>query len=214
VSTPRRSRTFPGRFGSNDWSAVAAPRIRHAGHRRRVTLLFGLSGDGFASATQLRALATLTLNETNLSPSRRVVRDRQAFHSLEMAISELLDSRHEVDSASSEPNLALDALMRDFDAAQAPRLPQFFLVLPRDAHFVNRERELDDIAAATENAAVPQVIFLVGMGGAGKSAAAIEFAHAYRRRFRDGLVWVELGTTKTEDVLYALTQAFDRGRGC
>jgi tetratricopeptide (TPR) repeat protein len=188
----------------------AAPMIRDFTHRRRVILLFGLGGDSFASATQLRKLAVSTLNEQGLSKSALVVRDRRAFASLEVAIAELLEGRNKAAGIDEESRSA-DAVLSELDMSRAAPTKPFFLVPPRDSNFVNRERELDDLSEATAGSA-RQPVFLVGMGGVGKSATAVEFAHSYRRRFRDGVVWVEPGSAKIEDVLYGIAQAFGRGR--
>lgn len=190
---------------------AAIPRISDSVHRRRVTLLFGVGGDSFASATELRKHAISILNEEYLSSSALVVRERRAFQSLELAIAELLEESFPEARRPSVSELGVQALLDDFDATRTERQSRFFLVPPRDTAFVNREHEIEEIAAATTGAE-PHLVFLVGMGGSGKSATATEFAHSYSRRFSDGVVWVEPSLAKNEDVLYLLAQAFGRGR--
>jgi tetratricopeptide (TPR) repeat protein len=89
---------------------------------------------------------------------------------------------------AADPGPALPALP---SAAEVPRqLPA------RPVGFVGRERELADLVRAVERALAdedaPAVIAVSGIGGVGKTALVLHWAHRSAHLFPDGQLWVDL----------------------
>jgi len=66
----------------------------------------------------------------------------------------------------------------------------------RPVGFVGRDRELAQLAAGVERAAAseeaPAVIAVTGIGGVGKTALVLHWAHQARELFPDGQLWLDL----------------------
>jgi tetratricopeptide (TPR) repeat protein len=75
-------------------------------------------------------------------------------------------------------------VLHDGVATRRLRIP-----FPRNPFFVGRDEDLAVIDAAIEQGATPA---LVGMGGAGKSQLAAEFAYRARARFPGGVFWLTM----------------------
>jgi tetratricopeptide (TPR) repeat protein len=175
---------------------AAVRRVPERRHRLRVEIVFGLNHAG-ASATELRRLERHTFGEERLDVSKLRSRERQSFAALEQAIYELL----------ADPGSAGRSGLADLDEylakvrgrlASTTRAQVFVLPTP-DLIFVNRVTELEGLDAATSGGG-GSVSFLVGMPGAGKSAAAIHFAARYRYRFVDAVIHVDLARANAAEV--------------
>ena len=96
---------------------------------------------------------------------------------------------------------------KESETVRAPTTP--FEVPPRLANFVDREAELRAIRQALDTGA--SLVQIVGMGGIGKTALAVEIAHRMRDRFPDGVLWVTLesGTT-LENALHHIALSYDQ----
>ncbi|MEV6608373.1 NB-ARC domain-containing protein [Kutzneria sp. NPDC051319] len=68
-------------------------------------------------------------------------------------------------------------------------------LLPPPVHFTGRRTELaalDDMLAEAQAGEYPLVVVLTGPGGVGKTALALHWAHAMRKRFPDGELHADL----------------------
>lgn len=86
-----------------------------------------------------------------------------------------------------EENLSLGA-------SAGSRAP-FTVPFPQNPGFAGREALLEEL----ESLVLPQprrVVVLVGMGGAGKTQLAVEFAHRHRARFPGGVFWLDAGNSR------------------
>lgn len=94
---------------------------------------------------------------------------------------------------------------KEAETARTPTPP--FEVPPRLANFVDREAELRAIRQALDTGA--SLVQILGMGGIGKTAVAVEIAHRMHERFPDGVLWVSLesGTT-LENVLHHIALSY------
>jgi len=78
---------------------------------------------------------------------------------------------------------------------------------PRLTYFVGREAELRAIRQALDAGA--SLVQIVGMGGIGKTALAVEIAHSMRDRFPDGVLWITLESGMTlENVLHHIALSY------
>ena len=75
-----------------------------------------------------------------------------------------------------------------------PLPPGSFIPYSENHHFVGREMELGQLAAALKhdiaNGFEQQIVALTGLGGMGKTQLAVEFAHRYGAYFAGGVFWV------------------------
>jgi DNA-binding SARP family transcriptional activator/tetratricopeptide (TPR) repeat protein len=76
-----------------------------------------------------------------------------------------------------------------------------FQTPPMLLHFVGREQELAAMQAWATSQQGGAIYSLVGMGGVGKSALAVQFAHALRGEFADGVLWAHVATSDPLDIL-------------
>ncbi|MBB5895671.1 ATP-binding protein [Kutzneria kofuensis] len=77
--------------------------------------------------------------------------------------------------------------------ADRPPLPR--QLLPAPVHFTGRRAELaalDDMLIEAQAGEYPLVVVLTGQGGVGKTALALQWAHARRNRFPDGELHADL----------------------
>jgi len=86
-----------------------------------------------------------------------------------------------------------------------------FMAPPDIAYFVGREGDLKALRENTRSANQARVMGLYGMGGIGKTALAIRFAHIRRDDFPGGVLWAHLDKSTTGDILYAFAQAYGLG---
>ena len=101
------------------------------------------------------------------------------------------------------------ALDRVADARSSPESrwrPAVPRQLPaRPAGFVGRERELAELAAAVERAGAseeaPAVIAVTGIGGVGKTALVLHWAHRSAHLFPDGELWIDLRAFSASEAL-------------
>src|SRR5207248_4946016 len=75
-------------------------------------------------------------------------------------------------------------VLHDGVASRRLRIP-----FPRNPFFVGRDADLAEIAEAIEHGETPA---LVGVGGAGKSQLAAEFAYRVREQFPGGIFWLTM----------------------
>lgn len=80
------------------------------------------------------------------------------------------------------------------------------------AHFVGRQQEQSLLPAllTTTRRRVegPRVVALVGMGGVGKTALAVQVAHELREDFVDGVLWANAGTSNPLAIMESWAQAY------
>ncbi|MCP5097375.1 MAG: hypothetical protein GY943_17660, partial [Chloroflexi bacterium] len=68
-------------------------------------------------------------------------------------------------------------------------------------YFVGRTQQKQEISDQLINATQPQIQALVGMGGVGKSALAIQIAHALQDKFPDGVLWANVAASEPMAIL-------------
>jgi DNA-binding SARP family transcriptional activator/tetratricopeptide (TPR) repeat protein len=102
---------------------------------------------------------------------------------------------------TNDPALAAPVLLRA-RSASAPTLPS------RVADFTGRHAELATLDAIFDKPRVaPALCVLHGVGGAGKTALALHWAHLRAPEFPDGVLYLDLGTAGDrggQDLLHAL----------
>jgi DNA-binding SARP family transcriptional activator/tetratricopeptide (TPR) repeat protein len=74
----------------------------------------------------------------------------------------------------------------------APRPPRPAQLPPAPAHFTGRDALIEELRAALTHGGGPAVAVVTGMAGVGKSALAVQVAHALRAEFPDGQLYVNL----------------------
>ena len=80
-----------------------------------------------------------------------------------------------------------------------------FLIPPKLDSFVGRNEILNDIKI---NLSENSVLILGGMGGIGKSVLAIEYAHKYKYKYPDGVLWAKLDTANSMSVLSTFAHSY------
>lgn len=83
-----------------------------------------------------------------------------------------------------------------------------FSVPANIVNFVGRERELDRIHAHLSSRSSPAPVAVYGMGGAGKTALAIRYAHLYRDKLSAGALWVDLARSTLGTALFEIAQSY------
>lgn len=82
-----------------------------------------------------------------------------------------------------------------------------FQVPSAPPHFVNREDELKLLRNALKQGTI---VALIGMGGVGKTAVAIQIAYALRKKFPDGILWARLDISNPMSILAGFAHAFQQ----
>ncbi len=78
----------------------------------------------------------------------------------------------------------------------------------RMAHFVGRTNLLTAVKDGLQDASAASVQAFVGMGGVGKSALAVQIAHAAQSHFKDGVLWANVTASEPMSILESWAQAF------
>ncbi len=92
--------------------------------------------------------------------------------------------------------------------AMGPAQPVPWQAPPLPPHFVGREALVAQVAAQLPLAPPPRRIALVGMGGIGKTALAVQLAHALRAHYPDGTLWAQTAISTPLDILNSWARAF------
>jgi tetratricopeptide (TPR) repeat protein len=169
-----------------------------------VFLILGLSGPFGSSATQLRAQSKKQFGEEHLSNPSVLAREREAFQTLENLIYATVSG-----TSAPPPSAALDSYLQRVRRDLFDEQEQIFISPPTDDAFTNRVSELASLDAATR--APGSLVYLVGMGGSGKSELASQFASRYRQRFKDAIIHVDLAHSEREAALFQVAFAFGAG---
>ncbi len=90
-------------------------------------------------------------------------------------------------------------------AGQAP-----FQAPAISGHFVGRDEERTELVGWLTQPQRGGITAVVGMGGAGKTALAVELAHQLRGEFPDGVLWAHAGEDEPLDILQSWALAFDK----
>lgn len=154
-------------------------------HRLKMRLL-ALAGQRTAALKQYDECTAALLNELGVPPSA----ETNALYDQIMA--------GEVGPPSS--TAAAPAV-----GVQAP-----FQVPAISGHFVGREEERARLMAWLTQPQSGGITAIVGMGGAGKTALAVELAHELRREFPDGVLWANAGEDEPLDILQSWALAYDK----
>jgi predicted ATPase/DNA-binding XRE family transcriptional regulator len=108
-------------------------------------------------------------------------------------------ARRELEAAARRPRSSAAHVLSYDSADQAPPIDQTrrHLVRPLST-FLNRTRDLDDLAALLANY---RIVSIVGAGGIGKTRVAIELGWRLADRYRDGIWFVDLAPLGDESVV-------------
>jgi DNA-binding SARP family transcriptional activator len=117
-----------------------------------------------------------------------------------------------IDEQGLEPGAELEAAhRRALDGTAVAGVPAPISGLPRpDPHFTGRARELRAITGALAAGGGQSLCAVYGMGGSGKTALAVQAAHALTGTFPDGVIFLDLhGYTEHRPAL-PVAEALDR----
>jgi tetratricopeptide (TPR) repeat protein len=90
---------------------------------------------------------------------------------------------------------------------KAPAVPAPFTVPADLSHFVGREEEIARIKSYFGSESHPRPIAIYGMGGAGKTALSIHYAHRHREQHPGGVLWADLSRSTLGTILFGFAQA-------
>lgn len=79
---------------------------------------------------------------------------------------------------------------------------QFLVPFPRNPDFVGREKEISSLHEMLQQGQSPVGIrptVLVGLGGIGKTQLAVEYAHAHRADYPDGVFWLNANNSLLQE---------------
>ncbi|MCP4359645.1 MAG: tetratricopeptide repeat protein [Chloroflexi bacterium] len=86
--------------------------------------------------------------------------------------------------------------------------PPPFQAPSQTRHFIGRQQILTELEERLQQSPRTAVQALVGMGGVGKSALAVEIAHAVQDDFADGVLWATVATSEPLAILESWAQAY------
>jgi tetratricopeptide (TPR) repeat protein len=104
---------------------------------------------------------------------------------------------------ATQPQLDVTSGRRD----EAQRRASPFLAPLLTPYFVGREQEQAQLRQLLLKPHDSSIVALVGMGGVGKTALAIQTAHSLREHFTDGVLWADAATGNPLSILQAWAQA-------
>ncbi len=92
---------------------------------------------------------------------------------------------------------------------QAPPVPGWWVGRPEESAWLMRQLRVDPSGTGPV-AATTRSVGIVGMAGTGKSALAARAARRVRKRFPDGVIWVEADSVEVDAALIFVAQALRR----
>ncbi|WP_437607344.1 CHAT domain-containing protein [Sorangium sp. So ce834] len=231
--------------GGGDPNGLFLGSVAQALHRMGIPAVVGsrypLSTDGSLRLT--RVLYDALLAE-GLSLERALLRVRAALHSpngratpgdagdalgprsedayaLQLYARSTEQVRAEDGSPAWRPVVASYPFSRAAVEDSAPDRPRgeapFFVPFPRNPGFVGRNAELAQLHRLLQegDARSARPVMLTGMGGAGKTQLAVEYAHAFRERYPGGIYWINAagGDIRAEIAKLAVAMGQSAGEG-
>jgi DNA-binding SARP family transcriptional activator len=156
---------------------------------RQLMLLLTLSGQRSAALAQYELCRDMLDEELGVTPSQPTV---DLYRRI----------LHEEIEEEQEASLLLQAAeltVKWSPPFQAPALSH---------HFVGRAALCQAVAEVLTTAQKPTIQALVGMGGMGKTATAVQIAHAVQDRFEDGVLWANAATGDPMAILESWAQVY------
>jgi tetratricopeptide (TPR) repeat protein len=74
-------------------------------------------------------------------------------------------------------------------------------------YFAGREEEMEHIYSYFAGESHPRPVAIYGMGGVGKTALAVHYAHRYREQYPGGVLWADLSRSTLGTILFGFAQA-------
>lgn len=153
---------------------------------RQLMLLLALSGQRSAALTQYESCCAMLMEELGVEPAAATV-----------ALYEQI-LREEIQPDAHTVPLEVSAPMR----AAPDQIPAAV------KHFVGRSGETAALEKALCAEDGPPLHALVGMGGIGKSALAIQLARGLQKAFPDGVLWANAATSEPMAILESWAAAY------
>ncbi|KAA3663920.1 MAG: hypothetical protein DWQ04_08340 [Chloroflexi bacterium] len=123
---------------------------------------------------------------------------------------ELLDAIQHIDVSGKEETAPITApIFLDMPSTEVETvLPPPFQVPPHIPHFTGRHDILIELSTKLTQLENGRIVGLVGYGGVGKTAVAIQGVHQLRDAFPDGILWAQLNYSSPEAELIKFATAF------
>lgn len=153
---------------------------------RQLMLLLAVSGQRSAALAQYELCRDMLMEELGVSPAEATT-----------------DLYNQIRNEEIKPDRqGLPVVIESAPAAAPVQIPAPV------KHFVGRADVLAALSQALDDAAGAPVHALVGMGGAGKSALAVQIARSVQETFSDGVLWANAAGSEPMAVLESWAAAY------
>lgn len=161
---------------------------------RRLMWLLARRGQRSQALAQYDSLSQILLDELGVPPGEET----------NTLYDQILAGEIRLDDESS-PITATTQSQRTHSSKHPPTSP--YLVPPPPPHFVGRTGELEQLQQTLLTGGA-SIVAIVGMGGAGKTSLATQFAQELRAEFTDGVLWANTTTSDPMAILDSWGRAY------